>query len=399
MQMNSNPYPNPAYATMAATVTIKPSNNRRAMKWVLGIAGLLVAALLGLLTFLLISLSLLGQGGDAGPIGIIVGLLMATIPVPFYIMIILWIDRYESEPLWMLATAFIWGATVAAFLGFLINTALGAIVTAVTDAQTGAAVGATFIAPVVEETAKGLILFVFFFWKKDEFDGVIDGIVYASMVALGFAMTENIMYYGRAAIGGGVAGGTVIFILRGLMAPFSHPLFTSMTGIGLGLSRTSRNTFVKIAAPIVGLGLAMLMHLTWNGSATFGGTLGFFITYFVVMVPVFLVALVAIFFALRREGQIVREFLLVDCNSGLFSQEEYDRLCSVRGRMGSSFRALTKGGVAAWRTRMQWHQTASELAFHRSRTARGIIGRDMSPREREVAYQMALEELRRRITT
>ena len=44
-----------------------------------------------------------------------------------------------------------------------------------------------------------MILVIFFFWKKDEFDGVVDGIVYASMAGLGFAMTENILYYGNAA--------------------------------------------------------------------------------------------------------------------------------------------------------------------------------------------------------
>jgi len=58
--------------------------------------------------------------------------------------------------------------------------------------------GAVISAPIVEESAKAFILFVLFFWKKDEFDGIVDGIVYAGMVGLGFAMTENILYYGRA---------------------------------------------------------------------------------------------------------------------------------------------------------------------------------------------------------
>ena len=39
----------------------------------------------------------------------------------------------------------------------------------------------------------------------------------------------------------------------------------------------------------------------------------------------------------------------------------------------------------------QLNQTASELAFHRSRVARGIIAADA--RERELAYQRALEDL------
>jgi len=47
----------------------------------------------------------------------------ATLPVPIYLMLVLWIDRYEAEPAWMLATAFFWGALVAVFFAFLINTA------------------------------------------------------------------------------------------------------------------------------------------------------------------------------------------------------------------------------------------------------------------------------------
>ena len=86
----------------------------------------------------------------------------------------------------------------------------------------------------------------------------------------GFAMTENILYYGRA-LQGGVGGLTVVFIIRGMAAPFSHPLFTSMTGIGLGWARQSNNGFIKVTMPVLGFMLAILMHATWNGTATYGG--------------------------------------------------------------------------------------------------------------------------------
>jgi len=99
--------------------------------------------------------------------------------------------------------------------------------------------GPVFSAPLVEESAKGLALLILFFWKKDEFDDVIDGIVYAAMVGLGFAMGENILYYGRELLAGGIVGSLSLFVLRGMLAPFSHPLFTSMTGIGLGLAPQS----------------------------------------------------------------------------------------------------------------------------------------------------------------
>src|SRR3989442_8556767 len=102
------------------------------------------------------------------------------------------------------------------------------------------------------------------------------------MVRLGFAMTENILYYGRA-VQGGLGSLTLIFILRGMAAPFSHPLFTSMTGIGLGWSRQSNNGFVKVVAPVAGFMLAILMHAIWNGSAVFWGGGGVFLGYFFVI--------------------------------------------------------------------------------------------------------------------
>jgi hypothetical protein len=250
----------------------------------------------------------------------------------------------------------------------------------------------------VEESAKGFILFVFFFWKKDEFDGIIDGIVYAGMVGLGFAMTENIQYYGRS-LQSGLGGLTVVFILRGMIGPFSHPLFTSMTGIGLGWARQSDNGFIKITMPVLGFMLAILMHATWNGSVTFGGLVGFVVAYCVVMAPAFVITLMTIFFALRREGRIVREFLYVDCQNGLLAPHEYEKLCSVRGRMGLSWNALTKRGFATWRERMKYNQAASELAFHRSRVKRGFVPNPQVAQEREQAYQQLLYELQRRLGT
>ena len=86
----------------------------------------MIAALLGLIVLLLI-------GAMTGPVGMIIGLICATLPVPIYVMLLLWIDRYEAEPLWMLATAFFWGALVAVFIAFLLNTANELIVTAATN--------------------------------------------------------------------------------------------------------------------------------------------------------------------------------------------------------------------------------------------------------------------------
>lgn len=376
-------------AVNAFAPPIKSSGTQRAIKIVAGVFAALVALLLGLIVLLLI-------GFETGPVGLLIGLVSATLPVPLYLVLILWIDRYESEPFWMLATAFFWGALVAVFFAFLINTAgLVVVATATNSMRAGRTFGAVISAPIVEETAKAVILLLFFFWKKDEFDGVVDGIVYAAMAGLGFAMTENIQYYGRAVMEGGGGGLTFVFILRGALAPFSHPMFTSLTGIGLGLARQTRNTAIKWIAPPLGLMAAISMHSIWNGSGVLFGGAAFILTYILIMIPAFFIMLVVIVLALRREGQIVREYLTAEHQGGLLSQQEYNQLCSVGGRMGASLNAFSRGGLGHWQTARQLNQMASELAFHRSRVARGITAADAHDRER--AYRQAMEDLLKRL--
>src|SRR5689334_17340651 len=357
-------YPNNQVAQQTVIITMQRQRSTSVVKIAVAIVCALIALLLGLLLLLII-------GIETGPVAFLIGLVTATIPVPLYVILVLWIDRYESEPAWMLATAFFWGAMVATFFAYLVNTAGGVIVSALAGPAAGNTFALVISAPIVEECTKATILFIFFFFKKDEFDGVIDGIVYGALVALGFAMTENVLYYAKAALGGGAAL-TVTLFLRGFLAPFSHPLFTSMTGIGLGLARQTRNLAVKLITPVLGLLMAIFMHTIWNGSGAIFGGGGFLLTYIVVMVPSFVILLVVIGIALYREGQLVREFLLCDLQRGMLTRQEYDQLGSIFGRMGSSFNALTQTGMTGWRTRMRFNQMASELAFYRCRVSRGI---------------------------
>src|SRR5438309_3714550 len=348
------------------------------------------AALLGLIVLLMI-------GAETGPVEMIIGLICASLPVPIYVMLLLWIDRYESEPLWMLATAFFWGALVAVFIALILNTFNERVVAVATNSlHVARNFGAVISAPLVEESAKAFIVLVLFLFKKDEFDGIIDGIIYAGMVGLGFAMTENVLYYGRA-VQGGTDALRFVFILRGMAAPFSHPLFTSMTGIGLGWSRQSNHGFIKVVAPVLGFMFAIFLHGTWNATATYGGAAGFFAGYFLIMGPAFIITLMVIFFSLRREGRIVRQFLYPDYQRGFFDPLEYEKLSTIRGRMGMSWNAMMTNGFSGWRARRRYNQIASELAFHRSRVARGFARDQNSAQQRENDYLYSLHELRQKL--
>jgi RsiW-degrading membrane proteinase PrsW (M82 family) len=344
----------------------------RRSTWIIAGLILVAAGILG-------PLSLLAIGLDAGPAGFFIGLLMAAVPVPFYVAFALWIDRFEPEPPWLLGIAFIWGASIAIFFAMIFNGITEGIFNAAVGAAGASTLTAVLAAPFVEETAKGAALLVLFFWKRDEFDNVTDGIVYAAMVGLGFAMTENVQYYSAALLS---HDDSVVFFLRGIMGPFAHPLYTSMTGIGFGIARESDRTSVKWIAPPLGLAGAMLLHAIWNLSATMG--LMFFATYVVVMVPAFLAVVLIAIFSLRREARLIRKHLEHVVGEGVLSSDDVVEVTSVRHRIAASTRALLQGGVRIWIARRRFHALATELAFHAWRTSRG---------EAEDAYGMRAELL------
>jgi len=112
------------------------------------------------------------------------------------------------------------------------------------------------------------------------------------------------------------------------------------------------------------------------------------------MGPAFIVTLMVVFFSLRREGRIVREFLYPDLQKGVFESHEYEKLCTIRGRMGMSWGAFWSNGFSTWRAQMRCNQMASELAFHRHRVARGISRDPQAALEREHLYLQTLQQLR-----
>ena len=91
-------------------------------------------------------------------------------------------------------------------------------------------------APIVEEFAKGLGVFLIFLTARRAFDGPVDGVVYGALVGAGFAFTENIQYFAISFIEGGVVDVTTTFFVRGILSPFAHVMFTSITGFALGLA-------------------------------------------------------------------------------------------------------------------------------------------------------------------
>jgi len=305
--------------------------------------------------------------GELGPVGFAVGFVLAVLPVAVYLVLGLWIDRYEPEPPRLLAGAFLWGATGATLVALIFNTAGQLIVGAALGSEVGRLYGGSLSAPFIEEVSKAAALYAIYRWRRHEFDGVLDGIVYAGMVGLGFALTENVLYYGRAGLEGDGALAATFFV-RGVLSPFAHPLFTAMTGMGLGLAALREGTGWRVAS-VIGLFGAMVLHSLWNTSAGLSGGLGFLGVYVLVMVPVFVSLLAVVVAAMVRERSVIAQFLAPEVASGVVSPADLQALSSLAGRR-RALRAARRQGPAALRARKELQHGAIELAFLRRHRAR-----------------------------
>ena len=187
------------------------------------------------------------------------GALLGLVPLAIVLPVLAWLDRVEPEPWPSRIHAVLWGAMVAGFVSGVVNSLVAL--------QTSEAWAAVVSAPLIEEGTKGLG--VYWALRRREVDGVMDGVVYAGWVALGFAVIEDVLYFADAAQSG-VLG--QVFVLRALLTPFAHPLFTAWIGLAIGLAVARRQSVAANA--FWGFGLAVTCHAAWNGSLTYAQQTG-----------------------------------------------------------------------------------------------------------------------------
>jgi RsiW-degrading membrane proteinase PrsW (M82 family) len=337
----------------------------------LPVVGLLALAACGMA---LLGLSTARVGVEAE----LVGIAAALVPVGPVVAAFLWIDRWEPEPARLLWLAFGWGACVAAITALLINNTAEAVGDLLLGKGNGDTLSALVSAPLVEEFMKGAFVYGIFLFLRHEFDGVIDGIVYAGFVAAGFAFTENIYYFGRAfaeyGIGDGTTPGVITaFILRGVLSPFTHPLFTACIGVGIGIAARSHKH--RVLAPALGFVAAVVLHAAWNGAATLGGGTGFLTVYFLVMVPLFAGAVWFITWHRKREQRIIAAALPGMVADNLILDNEVEALASLEARRKWRKRVRVRTGRDAAALMAEYHAAVSELAFLRHAAAEGMTGK------------------------
>jgi RsiW-degrading membrane proteinase PrsW (M82 family) len=304
---------------------------------------------------------------------------LAYLPVALYLFVPYVVDRYDPEPWWALLGVFVWGALFAAGFSAVFNTYGGQLVGELTaDRETGELYSLAISAPVFEELFKGLAVFGMVVFLRREFDGVVDGIIYATFVAIGFAATENIIYYARAdlaeTVGRRSGALSQIFVLRGVLTPWLHPLFTSMTGLGFGLARENNEAWKNVVYPAFGYVVAVVLHSWWNGLPTItariagptGGQLmqGLNLLIGIVMALTFFVIVLLL---VRRKGQTIKKYLYDELLIGTISPEEFQLIGSWGGRLKARLSWRGKAGedfVAA----------GARLALSKYHTARAMQG-------------------------
>lgn len=336
---------------------------------------------------------------ETGTHGLLVGMCLAVLPVPLLLGAFCWLDRVEPKPWPNLGFAFAWGACAATMVSMLANRSAARWLEAGLppgSAQNADFWGTTLVAPVVEESAKAGAICLLFLYRRRTYGSLADGVVIAGITATGFAFTENILYLGTAfdsdqnlGLSGLFSSTAATFFVRGVMSPFAHPLFTILTGIGVGLAAsTSRHhKFRRAMFPLLGLLLAMTLHGIWNSAASMSG-LGFFLVYALVMFPLFALAVTLGVRVRQHELQVVRDYLPAYVAEGWLTAEEPEALSSMRTRRKARALAARDHGPGGARAVRRYESYATTLAFLRAHAEQGTPRRDHESREQELLETM-----------
>ena len=350
--------------TSPAAVPVPPKAGRTAPVWIVGV---IVLILVGLVGYFLSAI---------GPAASIIGMLLAFVPLAAVLFAIRMIDRWEPEPRGLLVLAVAWGAVAAVGITLGVDL-LVSMILGVDDSLMRDAFSAVVQAPIVEEFAKGLGVYLIFLTARRAFDGPVDGVVYGALIGAGFAFTENIQYFAISFIEGGVVDVSTTFFVRGILSPFAHVMFTSITGFALGLAARRGASPGRAVGPwMLGMLGAMSLHALWNGSAVFGD---FFLLYLTLQIPLFVGFILGIIALRREEARVTRSRLGDYAAAGWFTPQEVDMLATGQGRKAA----------LAWAGALRGDRTRTMRAFIADATAlaaarqRAISGRDKNAREDE----------------
>jgi hypothetical protein len=228
--------------------------------------------------------------------------------------------------------------------------------------------GGSIFAPVTEESLKGFAILLVFWVVRRELDSILDGIVYAATVALGFAATENVLYLFGESMDSGLGGMFGLFFLRVVLGAWDHAVYTSFIGVTLAMARLSRSMVLKWLLPPIGWALAVGSHSLHNTLAALSAeapesAILMFLTdwsgwaFFALLV----------LWCILREKRMLGHHLAEEVQLGWMTPEQYRTAMSGRARARARLRAAFSGRLRATR---RFYELCGELAHKKNQLAR-----------------------------
>jgi len=295
-------------------------------------------------------------------------LLTTSLMVVCYLIIVRLVDMNEKEPLWAMAAFFVLGAGASVAV-------VQAVGTPILDLEPlwGAVIkeGARF--GVLGVGVGGLLLY----GRKrgwDEFNGLLDGVVYGATVGLGFATARKVMnqlLVGAFAIPGEEAG-----MLAGFHKVFLFGLadgvFGAIVGAGIGAAVEARAMVLRVVWPVLGVAAAILAnwgYVVFGKGNGLGGNEGLIRAQIALVLPVIVVVVVVVY-ALFSERKAIRVQLSSEQADGIVTAADLALLQNVVARETTYWKTLLSGKIRFWRLMRALHNRQVQLAFVKQNASR-----------------------------
>jgi RsiW-degrading membrane proteinase PrsW (M82 family) len=366
-------------------------------------AGVLIG--LGVLLWLLvIDVFLFTQ--SAGPAVAAVCALACLPTTAFGLFVVRRMDRNHKEPWRLVLVAAAWGAIVATSLVVWGETIWEQSAQHALVPGPGLDTSLAFMAGILEELAKGAAVLLLFLIMRDEFDDVVDGIVYGAAVGLGFNFLESISYMTNLysifqAEGFGFAAAGIQWYGRQVLGLFfGHATYTAYIGAGVGIARQLPNVRQKIFAIVAGFIIAIAGHFSWDAWATFfpvDNTLFGLVEIHLrtlVMTGPFTAGLIALLlFGIRYEGMNLVDQLRKEAatGQGAILPDEVPILASPWQRLRHRLQAFSRAGFPGYMKVSRLQTAQLDLAMERWHRERKEID---SPLEAEHQLRQHVMDLR-----
>lgn len=180
-------------------------------------------------------------------------LLLAIAPVIAIIGYIYLQDKHEKEPFGLLFKSFLLGAFASIAIVLIISIFSKSFIPLTDNFSVWQQFIQAFLVVALTEEFSKYVIVKYFAQPKKDFNEPYDGIIYAVMVSMGFACTENIMYV--------LNGGFEVALMRAFTAVPAHATFGVLMGYFMGKAKFSKNRFQLNMA---GLALATLFHGSYD---------------------------------------------------------------------------------------------------------------------------------------